>query len=221
MKKERLDNLSDGIFAIIMTVLVFKLQISDVPPPTSSHELLMALGRLYPEFIAYMASFALLFTYWRGHNYTISVYAKNIDPLLSLLNAIFFLFVGFLPFSAHLVGRYHETPLAVVIYGVNTILITVTLHVMRQYVFRSKTIENPEYTNEELRRGTIRNLLPGVCALVAILFSFVNSTFSLLLFTFAILFNLVPGSTKLIDRLLYPRASQKAFPSNGDKEEES
>ncbi len=91
MKQERLDQLADGIFAIVMTILVFEIRLPDFTGMVSDHTLFKSLISLSPVFLSYLLSFSLLFTYWRSHHFIETILAKNINTHFSNLNAIFFL----------------------------------------------------------------------------------------------------------------------------------
>ena len=192
MKKERLDGLADGIFAIVITLLVIEIRVPELTGIVTNKELWHELAELYPLFLSYLLSFALLFTYWRAHNYLMSVFAKNIDIPLSNLNAVFFFFVALVPFSSHMLGRYSDTQVGVLILGGNTILIGLSLMLMRRYIIKAKTIDNVEFTSKSLRHGTIRTVFPTICAVLAIALSFANIQVALFIFTIAVLFNLIP-----------------------------
>ena len=198
MKPNRLEQLSDGIFAIVMTILVFELKIPD--GANNNLELWQSLVAAAPTFLSYILAFSMLFTYWRAHHFFISVYAKNIDVPLTNINAVFFLFVGLVPFSTSLLGRYGDNQLSIVIFGIHTIIIGLCLFFIRGYVFKSDHIKNIEVSPQEIRRGTIRIFVPVFFALPAILLSFVDKNLSLGLFTLAVLFNFSQTSTILINK---------------------
>ena len=195
MKPNRLEQLSDGIFAIVMTILVFEIRLPELAPNITNIELWQGIKHLLPSFFSYVLSFSMLFTYWRAHHFFISVYAKNIDVRLTNINALFFLLVGLVPFSASLLGRHTENELSIVIFGINTILIGLCLYWMRSYVFRSKHIQNVEISQKEINHGTIRTMVPVFSALLAIVLSLISTKISLVLFTFAVLFNFSKTST--------------------------
>jgi len=201
MKQGRLDALSDDIFSIVMTILVFDIKAPILADPSSALGLWLALKPMFPIFLSYILSFSLLFTYWRAHHFFVSVYAKNIDTNLTNLNAIFFLFVALIPFSTSLLGEYSNNQLSVIIFGIHTIIIGLCLFAIRSYVFKSKQIENIEVDKQEIHRGTIRIFVPIFSALLAILLSFVNKELSLGLFTFAVIFNFSHTSTTLFGKL--------------------
>lgn len=201
MKSARLEQLSDGIFAIVMTIIVFELKVPELPTNAGNVDVWQSLVVMTPLFLSYMLSFAMLFTYWRAHHFFISVYAKNVDMTLTNINALFFLFVGFVPFSTSLLGRESGLELPIILFAVNVILIGLCLYWMRDYIFRSKHIQNIKVNKEEITRGTIRTLVPVFSALIAIPLCFFNIKAALALLTLAILFNFSHISAHLFIRL--------------------
>ncbi len=202
MNHARLDQLSDGIFAIVMTILVFEIKVPPFFGPVDNAGLWLQVKQLLPLFLSYILSFALLFTYWRGQHFFVSVYAKTVDSLLTNINALFFMLISLVPFSTSLLGQYNKNELAVVIFGVHIILIGLVLYWMRQYVLYSKHIVNPEISKREIRGSTIRTLFPIVFATLAIVLAFWSIKFSLTLFTLAVIFNLFSQSTRLLESML-------------------
>ncbi|MEK7579038.1 MAG: TMEM175 family protein [Patescibacteria group bacterium] len=200
MKQARLDQLADGIFAIVMTLLAIEIHVPFLTGTITNGTLLQSLFSLTPLFLSYALSFLLLFTYWRGHHYIASVLAQSIDNRLTTINAFFFLSVGLIPFSTLLLGRYFFTQTAIVAYGINIIVTGLLLYWMRQYILSAPTIVNQELTPTLLQHGTIRILFPVAAAIVAIVLSFVSIQLSLVLFTLCILFNLSSRSTTLFLR---------------------
>ena len=198
MKQERLDTLADGIFAIVMTILVFEIRIPEYVGHITNGLLFESLFKITPLFLSYLLSFSLLFTYWRSHHFIASVLAKNIDIRFSNLSALFLFFVGLVPFSTHLLGTYSYLDTAIAVFATNIILIGLSLFFMRKYVIRSSEIENSEFTKTENEHANMRILFPVGAAVMAILDSFLNNHIALFLFTMAVLFNLSRRSTRYI-----------------------
>ena len=202
MSHSRLDQLSDGIFAIVMTILVFEIRLPDFLGAPTTLELRSALQGLLPALLSYILSFTLLFTYWRAHHFFTTIYAKNVDLMLTNINAFFFMLVSLVPFSASFLGRYPEDRLSVTVFGIHIILIGLALYWMRYYVFYSEHIKNPEITHREIMGSTIRTLAPVFFALLAIGVAFYDVKLSIALFTLAVLFNLSSTSTRLFAKIL-------------------
>ena len=203
LKSTRLDELADGIFAIVMTILVFEIKIPDGLGAITNAELWSYLVELVPPIMSYILSFALLFTYWRAHHFFISVYAKNIDTVLMNINAFFFMVIALVPFSASILGQHSENELSIILFGGNVVLIGLTLYFMRRYVFYSPHIKNPEITKREIFGSTVRTMVPVIFSLIAMSLAFWNTTLSLFLFTLAVIFNLLPQSTALAEKFFH------------------
>jgi uncharacterized membrane protein len=201
MNHTRLDQLSDGIFAIVMTILVFEIRLPAMGVPIDNLTLWHEIEKLIPVFLSYILSFALLFTYWRAHHFFISIYAKNVDSMLTNINALFFMLISLVPFSASVLGQYSGNELSVIIFGSHIILVGLCLYWMRRYVIFSPHIKNPEISHREIRGSTVRTLAPVIFALIAMPLSFYSVTLSLVLFTLAVIFNLSSYSTKLFEKV--------------------
>lgn len=201
MNHTRLDQLSDGIFAIVMTVLVFQIRLPSIWGPVSNLGLWLEIEKLLPLLLSYVLSFALLFTYWRAHHFFVSIYAKNIDSMLTNINALFFMLISLIPFSASILGQFSKNELSVVIFSIHIILIGLTLYWMRSYVLYSPHIHNPEISKREIHGSTVRTLVPVFFALIAMPLSFYSIELSLVLLTLAVIFNLSSFSTRFFERL--------------------
>ena len=202
MSHTRLDQLSDSIFAIVMTILVFEIKMPIIWGPIDNMGLWFQIKNLFPLLLTYVLSFSLLFTYWRAHHFFVSIYAKNVDSILTNINALFFMLISLVPFSASILGQYNKNELSVIIFSTHTILIGLTLYWMRRYDLYSPHIQNPEISKREIRGSTIRTLTPVVCAFVAIPFSFLSIKLALILLTLAVIFNFSSYSTRLFENIL-------------------
>ncbi len=198
MKQTRFDALADGIFAIVMTLLVFEIHVPEIVGTITNQSLLIALTKLTPLFLSYLLSFSLLFTYWRAHHFIASVYAKNIDIALTNINAVFLFFVALVPFSSRLLGTYDSTQTAVVVFSANVIAIGLSLFWMRTYATESETIRTEDVSYTENLHAYARILFPVLCAITAIILSCFDTHFALFVLTVGILFNLSKNSTRIL-----------------------
>ncbi len=198
MKQTRLDQLADSIFAIVMTILVFEIRIPEFYGVVDNITLLKSLIVLLPVFISYLLGFSLLFTYWRSHHFIASILAKNIDTKFTNLNAVFFFLIGLVPFSAHLLGKYSYSEVAIIFFATNIVLIGISLFRMRQYAIKSTTIENMPFTKIENEHANMHIWFPIIASIIAVFVSFYSINIALLFFTLAILFNLSDKSTKYV-----------------------
>ncbi len=207
MKQQRLDGLADGIFAIVMTLLAFDLK---VPVADGSFDLSLwkSLADMGGIFASLVLSFALLFTYWRAHHFIVSMYAKNITVGLANYNALFFLLITLVPFSAHLLGIYSASRVAIFLYGCNVIAIGMTLFFMRRYVEENPHVEINPVSKDDKISGYVRILFPVFAAILAIVCSLWNTNLSIALFAIAILFNILPASTNWLHNMIIEMAKE-------------
>lgn len=195
----RIEALSDGVFAIIMTLLVFEITIPSVPP----QDLPAAVISLWPYFIGYAVSFVLLGIYWTGHRAQYN-YIVHADTNLHWLNMLFFAFSGLVPFSTGLVSRYPDQWLAVALYGLNLIMIGVALYLHWLYATRHSRLVGDDMTPFVRRFATQRCLLAPACYLVAIVLGLITPFLSLFVFALVPIFYILPAFQRLWLHLARP-----------------
>jgi uncharacterized membrane protein len=201
MTHDRLHALTDGIFAIVMTLMVLELKLP-VIHGTTNRDLWNSLFAQKAIFVSYFVSFAVLFVYWRAHNFLITILAKNIDINLLSINGIFLFLVGLLPFSTQLAGTYNTIPLAICLYALNIITIGLSLLSMRIYIERSDSIENVTRTAAQRRAALIRSLLPMTFAMLAIPFSFISTSLADAVLLIGVGYNFLNNAADLADKFL-------------------
>ena len=104
----RIETLVDGVFAIVMTVLVFDIH---VPLQTEVDQvgLASALSLLAPNLLSYVITFVILGVFWVGHHNQY-FYIRRADRVLLWINILFMMCVALLPFSAGVFSRYGQQP---------------------------------------------------------------------------------------------------------------
>ena len=121
MNKQRFEAFSDGVFAIVITLLILDIKIPEVQPDA----LPAALVRILPQVLTYIMSFFIIGLYWHIHH-QVTAQIKIIDEAALWLNLVWLLFVSVLPFPTALLGRYPLQAVPLTIYGLNLILVNVT-----------------------------------------------------------------------------------------------
>ncbi len=134
----RLNNLSDGVFAIALTLLAFDLRL---PAGVLVIDLPNKLLELAPKFVVYLISFVVIGGAWGAHQRMLKQIKRG-DGLLVWFNLFCLLFVGLLPASAALLGRYPTAFLAITCFALDVALIQLTTLWLWQHASRSSLI-NP------------------------------------------------------------------------------
>jgi uncharacterized membrane protein len=95
--RDRIVNLSDGVFAIALTLLVLNIRVPNIPETLVATELPTALLSLWPKYLGYFLSFVVIGTFWLIHHSIFSSIGAY-ERVLLLLNFLFLMFVAFVPF---------------------------------------------------------------------------------------------------------------------------
>lgn len=159
----RLLALSDGVFAIAMTLLVL-----DIPVPQLEHasdtSLQHALGALRPNVASFALSFLLVGMYWIGHRRLLRGLVR-IDSWLVWLNLITLMLVCAVPFSSGLLSRYGNLATAVVLYAVNLSLLGLLVFGLRVQSWRGGLVA--VVPSREQRRLLMLSSLLGIAVFTA------------------------------------------------------
>src|SRR5579859_8018829 len=136
----RLLALSDGIFAIAMTLLVLDLPVPQLVRAGNA-DLLSALDGLRANFASFVLSFSIVGLNWLNHHRLFRGVAR-IDPPLMQLNLVQLLLICFVPFTAALLSGYGDLRAAVALYAGNVCLMGVVSAVTRVHLKRAKRLSH-------------------------------------------------------------------------------
>ncbi len=123
MKSTRLEAFSDGVIAIIITIMVLELK----PPHTPTAA---ALLELWPVFASYGISFLIVAIYWNNHHHLVHL-ARRVDARVMWANMNLLFWLSLVPFSTAYLGENHLAPLAVALYGANAAVCAVSFYLLR------------------------------------------------------------------------------------------
>jgi len=135
MRLGRVEAFSDGVFAIVVTLLVLELKVPILRSPESVHELAEHLAELAPKFLSWLISFIIVCKFWLNHSYVLSL-ARHADYAVVWLNSIFLMSQAFIPFPTAMMGEYATNPLAVSAFGCVLAVNTVLFMALHRYILR-------------------------------------------------------------------------------------
>jgi len=136
MRLTRIEAFSDGVFAIIVTLLVLELKVPALKDHGSVSELSHQLVELMPKFLSWLISFIIVRKFWLNHHYVLGL-ARHADYAMVWLNSLFLLSQSFIPFPTALVGEYPNNRLAVSLFGAMFALNTLLFMVLQAYIVRN------------------------------------------------------------------------------------
>lgn len=104
----RLEAFSDGVFAILITLITFELKAPNLKEAYTSQQLLFALLRRWPVYVAFLLSFATIFVIWVNHHRMFSVIRRS-DSRFMYYNGLLLLMTALIPFTNNILALYIQT----------------------------------------------------------------------------------------------------------------
>jgi len=132
----RLAGISDGIFAVGMTILVLTLAVPAANEVRTDSDLWKALVHLLPGVVTYFMSFLTLGIFWVGQQTQLSQVERS-DRDYTWINLAFLLFVTLVPFSTALLAAFYQSRIALVEYWLNILVLGVLILAGAEYAART------------------------------------------------------------------------------------
>ena len=146
--------LSDGVFAIALTLLILDIA---VPATTSNDDLAKVLLDLWPRYLAFALSFLVISRFWVIHRQAFRLIVRG-DPALVWLNLLLLLFISFLPFPTAVLGEHTGSPAASVLYAVAVCLTSAASAAYFWYASGRGNLLGPDVGRAYIRAMRARSL---------------------------------------------------------------
>jgi uncharacterized membrane protein len=189
MVKNRLEAFSDGVLAIIITIMVLEMKV----PPGSE---LVALKPVLPIFLSYLLSFVYLGIYWNNHHHMLhTVHRVTGGILWANLHLLFWL--SLFPFATGWAGHNHFSPAPMALYGTVLLLAAIAYFILQQTIIASQGEESV------LKRAVGRDVKGKISPLLyaaAIPLSWVHPLAAVSIYVLVALMWLIPD--RRIERIL-------------------
>lgn len=176
LKASRMETLIDGIFAIVMTVMVITLsEVLNFSKPMNNsdfHKLFLSLGL---DFFTYVVSFLILGILWFEHHWQFH-YIRFIDPVLVFINVVWLIFLCLIPFTTMLLGNHPKFLAPELFFEFNILIVFLILHI--HWVYATHQGRLMELTSEAKKVSKRRDvcLFPIIITLLAIISSLLNNS---------------------------------------------
>lgn len=165
MEKNRMESLTDGIFAFAMTLLVTSMILpGDAIPSQSSGSTLLSL---LPDFYHYIIAFFVLAAFWMAHHEQFSR-IHHIDNKFLYLNIIALFFVTLVPFSTSFIGDYDSDVIATCLFEFNLMVLGLIFTLQWLYAARKHRLISLDYPVSDIRRRLNHGLIIPFISLVGI-----------------------------------------------------
>jgi uncharacterized membrane protein len=182
MGTNRLEAFSDGVIAVIITIMVLELKV----PLDSS---LAPMRALAPQFLAYLLSFLVVAIMWVNHHHMIHS-ARRADARLLWSNNTLLFWMSLVPFVTAFMGNHWRDPRAVALYGIVLTLCALSFALLRSAII-CHHLDNPEMV-EYHRKIQAKNLYSLLLYLASAPLAFVDVRISFAIFVFVALSYFLP-----------------------------
>jgi len=189
MNKGRLEAFSDGVIAIIITIMVLEMK---VPHGTS----LAALRPLFPVFLSYTLSFVYLGIYWNNHHHMLHA-TRHIGGGVLWANLHLLFWLSLVPFVTGWMGENHFAPTPTALYGVVLLMAAIAYWILLHTILRT---EGPDSLLRKAVGADFKGKLSPVFYIIAIPMAFVHEAISGLLYVTVALMWLIPD--RRIERVM-------------------
>ncbi|MBI4982833.1 MAG: DUF1211 domain-containing protein [Candidatus Omnitrophica bacterium] len=179
-KTSRLEALTDGIFAIIMTVLLVGLsEVFNLSGSLSQNDLVKFFIALKEDFGVYILTFLVLGVFWLEHHWQFH-FIKHADAVLVFINISWFMVICILPFTALLMGNHGHLAVVVFLFELNILLSSLILYIHWLYASNKHHLLDAEVSKEAVSSHREAGLFLITICVLALIVTFWNVLIGLL-----------------------------------------
>jgi uncharacterized membrane protein len=181
MNKNRIEAFSDGVMAIIITIMILEIKAPE-------HANIGSLLPLIPVFLSYVLSFIYVGIYWNNHHHMFQV-VKKIDGAVLWFNTILLFWLSLIPFATSWIGGQSFSSVPMACYGFILLMCALSYTLLQNKIIKLEGRESLLYKAiEKNKKGKISL----VCYISAIPLAFVSPIISGILYIFVALMWIVP-----------------------------
>jgi len=181
MGKDRLAAFSDGVIAIIITIMVLELKV-----PHGSDW--MALMAVTPNFVSYVLSFVYLAIYWNNHHHLLHTVVR-VDGLILWANSFLLFWLSLIPAATAWMGENFLVPIPTALYGAILLMPAIAYYLLQKTILRK---QGSESLLANALGTDIKGKISPVLYAAAILLAFVNPWISIAIYVMVAVMWLAP-----------------------------
>lgn len=188
----RVEAFSDGVVAIIITLLIFEVRLPDLPSNATNQQLLEAFGSIAPKLGSFAVSFFTVAIFWVNHH---SFFAgiSHTDWKLLWANNLLLFFLAIVPFTTAVLGDHLGQPIAVAVYALNLGLAGASFTLMGYYVLFKARLVDARISEGARRIEVKRSVLGSALYLLGVPLGLVAPVVAEFLFVAIPIAFIVPG----------------------------
>ena len=170
---QRIETLTDGVFAIAMTLLVLTIELPAVGQHLTNSGILNMLNAQSYKLHNYFLSFILLAVFWMVHHQQFH-YIRRTNRTHIWINVFFLMFVALIPFSASLMGDYPTQGIADFVFALNMFSVGIMLEINWLYATINDRLVDKNFDTKRILTGLKRGLVTPIVSVIAMILAYVN-----------------------------------------------
>jgi uncharacterized membrane protein len=202
MNKNRLENFSDGVFAIAVTLLILNVRIPMDLDKFTNKQLNAMLLHLLPRLLNFAFSFLVIGVFWVSHHRIFS-FVRVLDNTLLWINIVYLLFVAIIPLTSSLISENPFLVTSVLFYTINLLVIALAHLWLLEYILNHRTLKHEALTRDIYKSAQRTAIVGPICYVLAALSAFVSVYISLALILGAMIFYIFfSGRSKMEEKMI-------------------
>jgi uncharacterized membrane protein len=193
LPKARLEAFSDGVIAIIVTILVLEIHVPSLNGADIDELLYAAMAHALPTVAAYAASFIVVLVFWTAHQHLMHSLVR-VDRNLQWLNGLFLMVLAFVPAPTAIIGQYPQTKGATVLYGAVLALSGLAFALMRWYATARPGLMHESISRADRARAVWRGMLSPILYGAGAVIGLIDRHLAWALFLVVPLLYILPGA---------------------------
>lgn len=194
LQKQRLEAFSDGVIAIVITLMILEIKIPEVTGNASAGEIWNSWFNAIPLLIAYILSFVILGVLWVNHHQFFQQ-VKHIDRKLLWYNLHLLFWMCIIPLPTAFLGLHFERPEATALYGFNMFMTASAFALMREYVHKNEHLLIDHLSKALRKKLRIKILATVALYFISIFTGYISIYISLGIFLLIIVIYFMPQNT--------------------------
>ncbi len=167
IEPSRIQDLTDGIFAFSMTLLIVSVAMPEITGRATEQMLLSKLSDMVPTFLTFFMSFFLIAIFWELHHRQFQSIKKS-NSTLVWINILMMLFIVMIPFTTNLIDDYDYLKVANIAFNVNMLLIGIMFYIQYAYSADHKLLDE-RISTKHIAEYKKRNSIIAIVSLIALI----------------------------------------------------
>jgi len=165
---ERIQDMTDGVFAFSMTLLIVGIEFPTPGGKITDGELSQNLVSMIPTFSKFILSFFLIAIFWITHHKQFKSIKKSDDGLI-WINIFLLLSIVFIPFTTDVMDDYSYLRIGLLVFNANILLVGLLYYIQWSYAIKHKLVDE-RMTESHKKYGLMKNSITWIVALIALFF---------------------------------------------------